>query len=82
MAKPIKFKESNVIYAENQLEYKQLPAFKDEDGFIITCWELSKEEIDKIVKTKKIYVSMLTFNKDLQPLMVETDISEFIKLKF
>lgn len=69
---PIKFKESNVVFAENQSEYLPLPAFKDVNGIVITCWKLSVKERLKILFGGKIWLSMMTFNKPLTPVHVTT----------
>lgn len=44
--KPIKFKEHNVVYAENQPEYQPLPAFRNDShqGEVVSCWQLSFKE--------------------------------------
>jgi len=70
--KPIKFKEANVIYGKNQKEYEPLPALKFEDGTMVTCWRLSWRELLSIVWKRKVWVSVLTFNKPLQPLYITT----------
>ena len=64
----IKFPECNATFAENQPEYKSLPALKMEDGEIVTCWKPSIKERLKILFSGKIWLSVLTFNKPLQPL--------------
>ena len=66
--KPIKFEEQNVIYAENQKEYLPLPAKKNENGDVITCWELSPEEVKEVTETGKIWFKIATFNQPLQPI--------------
>lgn len=66
--KPIKFKEQNCIIAENQEPYIPLPAHKDEDGLVISCWKLSFIEWIQIIFTGKMYLGILTFNKPLQPI--------------
>lgn len=78
--KPIKFKGQNVVYAENQPEYLPLPALqlKDESGTVITCWELSSDELEEIKLTGKIYLSMFTFNQPLQPVMISTNLEALI----
>ena len=75
----IKFKESNIVFAENQDEYKSLPAYMDNNGVFVTCWKLSEEEIKNINETGRIYLETLTFNKPLQPVMLTTDIKEIFK---
>ena len=69
--KLIKFKECNIVFAENQPEYQQMPAliFKDK-GEVVSCWKLSIAEKFKILFTGRIWISVLTFNRPLQPLLV------------
>ena len=50
--KPIKFKGQNVVFAENQEGVLPLPAFRDEDGVVVTCWELTNEDFERLVETK------------------------------
>jgi hypothetical protein len=71
--KPIKFKEQNVTYAENQKEYLPLPAFKDKDGQVICCWKLGLLNRLKLLLTGKLWLSLLTFNQPLTPHRFETD---------
>ena len=75
---PIKFPEANVTFAENQPEYLPLPAHKTEDGQVITCWELSPEEIEEINKNKRLWLIVHTFNNPLQPLFLTTQESVFV----
>jgi len=74
--KPIKFPEQNCTYAENQPEYLPLPAFKDENGVVISCWRLSFRERLRILFKGNIWLSLLTFNKPLTPSIITTDKSD------
>lgn len=73
--KPIKFKEQNVTFAENQPEYLPLPALKNVNpdgttagmGEVISCWKLSFKERIKILFTGKLWVSLAMFGKPLTP---------------
>ncbi len=65
--KPIRFKESNMTFAENQPEYLPLPAWKGQDGTVISCWKLSWVERIKILINGKVWLRVLTFNQLLQP---------------
>jgi len=67
--KPIKFKEQNCTYAENQPEYIPLPAFRvdEPEGRIISCWRLSFIERIRLLITGKLWVSLMSFNKPLTP---------------
>lgn len=80
--KPIEFPGSNVVYGKDQFEYKQLPALALQDclGSVITCWELTDEEIEEITKTKKLYLKQLTFANPLQPILPTVDLSDGIEL--
>ena len=71
--KPIKFKEANVTFAENQPEYLPLPAWKGEDGIVISCWQLNWMERFKLLINGRIWLRMLTFNKPLQPNRLDVD---------
>ena len=77
---PIKFKEQNVVYAENQPEYLPLPAFKNESpqGEVISCWQLSFIERMRILFTGKLWVCLLSFNKPLTPSFFTTKKSELL----
>lgn len=69
--KPIKFDEVNKTYAENQPEYLPLPvhAKGNEQSEVVSCWELNGEEIGIIAKTKRLWLSIWTFGKPLQPIL-------------
>lgn len=66
---PVKFKEQNIVFAENQPEYIPLPAHRveGERGEVIFCEKLSFSERVRVLITGKIWVSLLTFNKPLTP---------------
>ena len=71
--KPIKFKEMNITFAENQPEYLPLPAYKAEDGEVVCCWSLSIKERIKLLLTGRLWAHLLTFNRPLQPIMLSVD---------
>jgi len=64
---PVKFKGSNIVFAENQPEYLPLPAFKDESGEVVTCWKMTWRERLKFLFSGRLYLRVLTFNQPLQP---------------
>jgi len=78
--KPIKFKEVNITYAENQSEYLPLPVFKNDSphGECISCWQLSFKERIIILFTGKLWVSLMSFNKPLTPSFFTTKKSEVL----
>lgn len=64
--------QANVIIAEKQDEYTSLPAHVFPNGLVCCCIELSKEELEEVKNTGKVYVSHLTFKGPLQPFFVTT----------
>ena len=64
---PVKFPESNITFAKNQPEYLPLPAYRDEYGRVITCWQLSWKERIEILFKGKLWLNILTFGMRLQP---------------
>ncbi len=70
--KPIKFKEQNIVFAETQDQYGNLPAFKDDDGVVVSCWNLSLKERFRILFKGRIWLGLWSFNKPLTPSILTT----------
>jgi hypothetical protein len=70
----------NVKIAESQDEYQTLCAHKVAGPCGATCFavELDEQEIEQIKVSKRLYVSMLTFNRPMQPIFITGD-SEVIE---
>lgn len=64
---PTTFPESNVTFAKDQPEYLPLPAWRDDEGQVVSCWELTFLERLKVLFGANIWLSQLTFNQPLQP---------------
>lgn len=62
----------NAVYGANQPEYQPLPAYKAEDGTVTTCWQLEPGDLEQIQETGVIWLQMLTFNKPLQPVLLQS----------
>lgn len=62
-----------VVYAKDQPEYKPLPVFKDTDGVVLSRWKLSWWERFRVLLNGDIYLWVLTFNRPLQPVMLQTE---------
>ena len=60
-----------IIVAETQDEYQNLPSIALPDGMLITRWELSDEEIAVITQTKSIYA--LVYGKPVRPMMLQVE---------
>jgi len=76
---PINFKQVNVVYGKNQPEYRELPAFKNKDGLVVSCWQLSFKERLKILFGGKIWLSLSTFNRPLTPSFLTTNKADVIR---
>lgn len=66
---PVKFKGANIVFGESQPEYKPLPAFRNDEGIVLTCWKCTLRERLKILFTGRMYLQQLTFNNALQPIL-------------
>ena len=74
--KPIKFKEANIVFAENQDEYIPLPAYLDQEdpyGQTVTCWNLTIIERLKLLFKGNLWLTVLKFDKPLQPIKMAVD---------
>ena len=63
---------TEVIFAEDQPEYIQLPAirFPGAEGLVVSRWTFTNEERDAIYAGEDLFLGTLTFNQDLQPLIL------------
>ncbi|WP_277496496.1 hypothetical protein [Elizabethkingia anophelis] len=75
---PKEFEEANDAFAKNQPEYKPLPVHIIEDGKVVSCWEFTDEEIEKIKQTKCLYLTMMPFGQPLQPVYITVEKDEVI----
>lgn len=77
---PIEFPGCNIIFGADQPEYQPLPAMRMPDGQVITCWQLTDEEVERIVKNRKIYFQQLVGNQKLQPILPIVELGDDIEL--
>jgi len=80
---PLPFVESNVVYAENQDEYLNLPCFRTPEGELTICWQLTWKERIMILLSGILWQKVLTFNQPLQPqqFIIRTQKCSLSKLK-
>ena len=78
---PVSFPGQNIVFGKDRPQYRPLPALdlEDENGEVITCWEISEEELQVITRTRRIYLSQYTFNRPLQPILPMADLSDKIE---
>ena len=74
--RPTKFVGMNCTFAKDQPQYEQLPAHRCNDryGTVISCWKLSVKERLCLLITGRVWVSLATFGKALQPQRLEVDV--------
>lgn len=79
--KPIEFDEQNVIFAEHQDQYRNLPALREDGrmGRVVSCWKLTWYERLKILFTGKIWSCLMTFHNPVQPQFYTVHKSEVIE---
>lgn len=65
--KPVKFLGANMLLGANQPEYLALPAHRDGDGVITTCWKLSPWGRLKVLFTGRVWLQQMTFGGRVQP---------------
>ena len=74
--KPIKFKEQNVVYAQDQPQYMPLPGYRVStdvpEGNFVSCWKPSFWDRIRILFGGNVWVETWTFWKKLQPTKLTT----------
>lgn len=68
--RPVKFKGHNAVYGAGQPEYQPLPVLKT-DTSVTSVWELTEEEVNEIVLTRRIKIEQMNFGQNLQPIRPE-----------
>lgn len=73
--KSIDYPEANFALAKDQPEYQTLYVHvaKTPERQMISCYELTEEEVAAIVKNKKLWYSQLTFGTNYQPMSILVD---------
>ncbi len=62
-------------FAEHQDQYENLPTYKydDAEGTVLSRWKLSWRERLRILFTGDMYLRVMTFNRPLQPVMLQVE---------
>lgn len=64
---------TELVFGAGQPQYVPLPAVRCTDGTVITRWKLNEAERIKIAVTGEIYLTILTFGEQLQPVVLSAD---------
>lgn len=67
--KPVHFREATVLFAADQPEYLPLPAHRDAQGGVTSCWSLTWGERLKVLLFGRLWITTLTFGAPLQPIL-------------
>jgi hypothetical protein len=78
--RPIDFPGSNSMFAKDQPKYVPLPALRLHDGQVTCCWQLSWRERLTLLFTGKLWHTVLTFNRPLQPQMMSVKRPEIVQI--
>ena len=65
--KPVKFKGTNIVFAEDQPQYLPLPAYRDDKGEVTVCYRLTIWERFIVLFRGNMWFQILTFFNPLQP---------------
>lgn len=60
-----------VVIAKDQPQYRPLPALLFTDGKIMTEWQLTEEERERILRGENIRLWIWTHGRPLQPVAIE-----------
>lgn len=73
--KPSDFSQRNAVFGEGQPEYIPLPGYRKPgvEGRVITLWRGTWRERLKFLFTGELWLSQLTFNVHLQPILPSID---------
>lgn len=66
---PGEFDEATIRVAEDQPEYVTIPArYDSNEGSLTYCLDLTDEEVTKLLVTRRLWVTQLTFGEPMQPI--------------
>ncbi len=80
--KPIEFPEQNAIATSRDENVQPLPCRIADDGSqVISCWELTEADMERLMRNPRIYVSQMTFGGNIPPLFLTTDNNDLFTYK-
>lgn len=62
------FPQANATLGDDK---DQVPVFKHRNGTVITCFEISDEDIKKFKEKKELWLVVETYNEPIQPVMIQ-----------
>jgi hypothetical protein len=73
---PISMPWFNSTYAKDQPQYNQLPAYRALSGAVTSCWHLTWRERLTILLRGRFFITQMTFNEPLQPILPRLAVEE------
>ena len=73
---PVIFDGADIAFTDSKNAFPPLPAQmrgREEFGEILTCWQLSKEEMERIQETGCVWLSMLSYGRGLPPMALSVE---------
>lgn len=64
--------EQEILIAKDQPEYGTLPALKADEGYILSRWEVTDEDLANITKTRSVYLYLDVGEGPVPPMSLET----------
>ncbi len=60
-----------IIFAKDQPQYMPLPASVDRQGLVMTEWEVTAEELARVLAGGRVRLWIYSFGHPLQPVQLE-----------
>ena len=59
--RPVRYNEDNLVLQPGE-HYKEIPAavHRGRTGEIVTCWEFSEKDIERLKETKRLFITQFT----------------------
>jgi len=64
---------SEIIFAKDQPEFQPLPAYRTQDGTVLTRWKLTLKERLRVLVSGDIYHWQMTCGYALQPILLQVE---------
>lgn len=74
----VEFPEQTQILAKDQPQYQPIPIHYDPKyGAATSCFQLSDEEVEEIVRTRRIWNTQVTFGNPYHPIRMSVSKPDF-----
>jgi hypothetical protein len=72
---PCNFEQATHTLAKDQPQYLPLPIHLGHapEYRMTSCWQLTDEEIEQLVRTRRLWIQVLSFGAPMQPILPSAD---------